>query len=65
MAVTRRRRGGAIGLLAVAYLVIGAFVAGSRNYLDDIGSLERIVSGLLALLLWPLVLIGVNFNVNL
>jgi hypothetical protein len=54
-----RRRGP--GLLTVIYLVIGVFAAGDHNYIhhDDLG---QVVSALLAILLWPLILL---FDVNL
>jgi hypothetical protein len=49
------------GLLTVIYLVIGVFAAGDHNYIhhDDLG---QVVSALLAILLWPLILL---FDVNL
>ena len=45
-------------------LVIGAFVAGSHNYFQNLNTLEAIVSALLAIALWPLVLLNVNLRVN-
>jgi hypothetical protein len=56
-------RGGP-GLLTIVYLVIGAFVAGSHNYFQNLNTLEAIVSALLAIALWPLVLLNVNLHVN-
>ncbi len=53
------------GLLTVVYLLIGAFVAGSRGYFGELGTLEGVVSGLLAIFLWPLLLVGVDLRVNL
>lgn len=55
---------GAPGLLTIVYLVIGAFVAGSHNYFQNLNTLEAIVSALLAIALWPLVLLNVNLHVN-
>lgn len=52
------------GLLTIVYLLIGAFLAGARGYFGDIGTLEGVVSALLAIFLWPLLLVGVNLHVN-
>jgi hypothetical protein len=51
-------------LLWIIYLVIGVFVAWDRHYLD-IAILRIIASALLAILLWWLVLLGVNLHVHL
>jgi hypothetical protein len=55
-----RRRGGP-GLLTVIYLLIGVFAAGDHNYIqhDTVG---EVVSAVLAILLWPLILL---FDLNL
>ena len=51
-------------LILIAYLVIGAVVAADRDYLDSLDSLREIVSAILAIVLWPLVLLGVNLNIR-
>lgn len=58
------RHGGGFGLGTIIYLIIGAFVAGAHNYFDTIGSLEGVLSALLALLLWPLVLLGIDLQIR-
>ena len=54
-------------LLFVLYLVIGVLVAagviGDDNYFRDLSSLKELADAVLAVLLWPLVLLGVNFNI--
>jgi hypothetical protein len=52
------------GLLIIAYVVIGAILAGTRGYFADVNTLETIVSAVLAILLWPLLLLGVNLHVQ-
>ena len=52
------------GIVAVIYLVIGVFVAAQRDYLEDLDRIKPILSAILAILLWPLVLLGVNFNIG-
>jgi hypothetical protein len=58
------RYGGGFGLGTMLYVIIGAFVAGANDYFDRLGSVRGIVSALLALLLWPLVLLGVDVRVT-
>jgi hypothetical protein len=49
----------------IIYLVIGVVVAANRDYVGDVGDISDILNLLLAVLLWPLVLLGVDFNVNI
>ena len=52
-------------IVMIVYLVIGVAVAAARGYIGDVGSIGDIVNLLLAVLLWPLVLVGVEFNLNI
>jgi hypothetical protein len=52
-------------IIVIAYLVIGVLVAAAKDYLGDIGGLSEIVNLLLAIVLWPLVLLGVDFNLKI
>ncbi len=45
------------------YLIIGVVVALSNGY--GITDLSSLISFLLAMLLWPLVLLGINLNINI
>jgi hypothetical protein len=56
-------RGG--GGLTAIYLIIGAFIAGSHHYFTHLSALEPVLSAVLAILLWPLLLVGVDLHVNL
>jgi hypothetical protein len=58
------RYGGGSGLLTIAYVVIGAIVAGTHHYFVHVGTVESIVSAVLAVLLWPLLLLGVDLHVH-
>ena len=55
-------------LLFVAYIVIGVLVAagviGNDNYFSHLNTLKELADAALAVLLWPLVLLGVNFNIG-
>ncbi|MEA2191798.1 MAG: hypothetical protein QOI73_1919 [Solirubrobacteraceae bacterium] len=52
------------GLLTIAYVVIGAFVAAANHYYDHLGSIERVASAVIAILLWPLILIGIDIRIT-
>ena len=52
---------GAFGLL---YLVIGVAVAASYDYLDRLTTFARVVSAVLAIVLWPLLLVGIDLRVR-
>lgn len=49
----------------VVYVVIGVAVAAARDYLGNVGSIGDILNLLLAVFLWPLVLLGVDFNLRI
>jgi hypothetical protein len=51
-------------LLALVYLVIGIIVAAANDYFDNVETLKRIVSAVLAVLLWPLVLFDVDVRID-
>jgi hypothetical protein len=52
-------------VIMIVYVIIGVAVAAARGYLGDVGNIGDIVNLLLAVLLWPLVLLGVEFNLNI
>lgn len=58
----RNRR--SLPLVLVVWLVVGAIVAGSHHYFDNLRSLGTILSALIAVLLWPLILLGVKLNIT-
>jgi hypothetical protein len=51
-------------ILALAYLIIGIVIASSHHYFSHLGTVKLILSALLAVLLWPLVLLGVNLHIK-
>ncbi len=52
------------GLLTIAYVVIGAFVAAANSYYSHLDSIERVASAVIAILLWPLILLGVDIRIT-
>jgi hypothetical protein len=57
----RRRLGGVIFLV---YVVIGVVVASGNQYFEHLDALKPIASAVIAVLLWPLVLLGVNLHLK-
>jgi ABC-type Na+ efflux pump permease subunit len=53
-----------INVVALVYLVIGVLVAIARDYFENLENVKRIISALLAVLLWPLVLLGVDLHIR-
>jgi hypothetical protein len=47
----------------VLYLVIGLFVAAQHSYFAHLDTVGHILSAVLAVVLWPLVLLGVNLTI--
>ena len=52
------------GIGGAVYLVIGVLVAVAQNYFDHVGTLGRLLSAVLAVMLWPLLLLGVDIRVG-
>jgi hypothetical protein len=53
-----------IPLLFVVYIVIGVVVAYAEDYFDNVEKTKRLISAILAVLLWPLVLLGFDVKVT-
>jgi hypothetical protein len=51
-------------LLTIIYLVIGVVIAANRDYFVDIDGLRGILSAVLAVLLWPLILLGIDIDLG-
>jgi hypothetical protein len=51
-------------LIGVIYLVIGVVVAASKDYFENLDTAKRILSAALAVLLWPLLLFGVDLHIR-
>jgi hypothetical protein len=50
--------------LFVIYLVIGVIVAYSENYLENLDNTKRLISAVLAIVLWPLILFGFDVKIT-
>ena len=52
------------GLLPLVYVVVGAFVAGTHHYFNHVDTARTIGSALLAIFLWPLILLGISLHIR-
>jgi hypothetical protein len=59
-----RVRGTSVGLFTVLYLGAGLVVAGIYDYFENVNTFERGIEAALAVLLWPLVLLGVEMRID-
>jgi hypothetical protein len=53
-----------ISLPSILWLVVGALVASAHHYLENLDAIRPVVSAVLAVVLWPLLLLGINLHVH-
>jgi hypothetical protein len=53
-----------VSWLVAIYLIIGGIVAATHHYWSNLHTLRAWVSALLATVLWPLLLVGVNLHLH-
>jgi hypothetical protein len=58
------RYGRGPSLFSILWIVVGVIVAADHKYLKNINDVESVLSAILAILLWPLVLLDVNLRIN-
>jgi hypothetical protein len=51
-------------LLGVVYLVVGVAVAATHHYFKNLDTLRLIASAVLAVVLWPLLLLGIDLHIS-
>ena len=51
-------------LLLAVYLVVGVIIASSHDYLENLETIKRILSAVLAVALWPLILLGISLRIK-
>jgi hypothetical protein len=52
-----------VSLGVVVWIVVGVIVAARNGFLDDLGSVSAVLSAILAVSVWPLVLLDVHFGI--
>jgi hypothetical protein len=51
-------------VVLVVYIVVGVIVANSHHYFTHVSGARSVISAALAVVLWPLVLFGVNVHIK-
>jgi hypothetical protein len=57
-------RGFFSSIISFVYLVVGVVIADSHKYFAHLSTLKPLVSAALAIVLWPLILLGVNLHIH-
>ena len=58
------RRGRGVSLFALVYVGVGVAVAARHHYFDNVHGWRGVVSAILAVFLWPLVLLGIDLHIK-
>ncbi|HZO50545.1 MAG TPA: hypothetical protein VFB26_10400 [Gaiellaceae bacterium] len=53
-----------LNLAGLVYLVVGVVLAAGRHYLSNLETVKRIGSAVLAVVLWPLLLLGIDLHIR-
>jgi hypothetical protein len=53
-----------VSWLTAIYLIVGGIVAATHHYWSNVHSLKAVVSAILATVLWPLILLGINLHIH-
>jgi ABC-type anion transport system duplicated permease subunit len=51
-------------LLALVWVIIGVAIAAEKHYFEHLDGWRQILSAVLAVLLWPLLLLGINLHIR-
>jgi hypothetical protein len=61
---TQKRVYAGPSFLGMIWLIVGVVVAAMHDYFVDVNTGKEIVSAIIAVVLWPLLLLGINLNVH-
>jgi hypothetical protein len=50
------------GVILLIYVVVGVIVAAMNDYFQGLGNITEILEAIVAVLAWPLILLGVDIN---
>jgi hypothetical protein len=50
--------------LGIVWIIVGVAVAAINNYFDNLETAGRVLSAVVAVLLWPIVLIGFDIQIS-
>ena len=51
-------------LVGLLYIIIGVAVAAQKHYFKHLDTIRLIASALLAIVLWPLLLLGIDLHIK-
>jgi hypothetical protein len=50
--------------LGLVYLIVGVAIAATHEYFEKLNTLRLVLSAVLAVVLWPLVLLGIDLHIK-
>jgi hypothetical protein len=53
-----------VSIGGIVYLVLGLLVAASQNYFDHLSTVGRLLSAIIAVIIWPLLLFGIDVRIT-
>jgi hypothetical protein len=57
-------RGRGPGLLALIYVGVGVAIAATHHYFQHVNGWRGVLSAILAIFLWPLILLGIDLHIR-
>ncbi|MFL5927811.1 MAG: hypothetical protein ACJ77E_12835 [Gaiellaceae bacterium] len=51
-------------LLLLVWVIVGVAIAAEKHYFQNLNGWRQVVSAVLAVLLWPLLLLGINLHIH-
>jgi hypothetical protein len=51
-------------LFGIVYLVVGVAIAAQKDYFKNVDTIRLIASAVLAVVLWPLLLLGIDLHIK-
>jgi hypothetical protein len=53
-----------VSIGGIIYFVLGLIVVASQNYFDHLTTLGRLLSAIIAVIIWPLLLFGIDVRIG-
>jgi len=53
-----------VSIGGIIYFVLGLIVAASQNYFDHLTTVGRLLSAIIAVIIWPLLLFGIDIRIS-
>ena len=51
-------------ILLIVYVGVGVAVAATHHYFSNVDGLRGVISAILAVVLWPLILVGIDLHIK-